>query len=77
MLGASYNSPFRATVFSYPNIFEYCSADGSPIYVVNPFGTLYNLRTNTKVVELVSQSSEPTTFRGEYAYYNNLLGNAR
>ncbi len=76
-LGASNRSPYRCLVCSFPPILDIRSADGSPIYMVNKFGTIFNVRTHTTVVELNSVSMDNTEYIPyEYITYNSLRGNA-
>ena len=75
ILGVSKRSPFRCVVCQYPNFVDVRSADGSPLYIVNGFGTLFNVRTLTHVVELSpSNIFTSTNIPDEYLAYNVLSG---
>ena len=56
LVSVSSASPYRALVCQYNPVFEFLSPDGSPIYIVNAWGTLKSLQTHTKVVSLSSNS---------------------
>jgi hypothetical protein len=75
ILGVSKRSPFRCVVCQYPNYVDIRSADGAPLYIVNGFGTLFNVRTMTHVVELSpSNIFTSTNIPDEYLAYNVLSG---
>jgi hypothetical protein len=77
ILGASALSPYRVLVCNFPPRVAYYSPDGSPLHYVNSFGTLYNQRLQTQVVELInSDITGSNSFPSEYMAYNTLRSNA-
>ncbi len=79
LVSVSDASPYRALVCQYNPIFELLSADGSPIYVVNAWGTLKCLKADTRVVQISSNSIDNGTGNGlsvpsELLAYNVLGG---
>ncbi len=77
LVSVSDKSPYKVLVSQYNPIFQIASADGSPIYVVTPWGTLKALKTHTKVVQISSNSinnSSNITIPSELLSYNILDG---
>jgi hypothetical protein len=75
IMGVSANSPIRMLVCSYPNRIDLRTGDGSPVYIVNAFGKLRNILTQSQVVELTPSLGNATNIPAEYNSYNVLQTN--
>jgi hypothetical protein len=75
IMGVSGNSQIRMLVFSYPNRIDLRTGDASPVYLVNAFGKLHNILTQSQVIELTPALSNATNIPAEYNLYNVLKTN--